>query len=112
MDSHAHAKYIFPRSNNFTCTEMTLNTSESDRLPNSQICVFLFFVFLFFVCVCRKWASETKTCLNTHILHTHIYTLQCGFPVLMICWIILLLLLLLLLMLLVDTGSGLNLLLN
>lgn len=40
---------------------------------------------------CRKWASDTKTCLNTHI---HTQTLMCCFPVLMICWIILLLLLL------------------
>lgn len=32
-----HAKYIFQKSNNFTCTEiiLTFNTGESDRLLNT-----------------------------------------------------------------------------
>lgn len=48
------------KSNNFTCTEiiLTFNTGESDSLLNPVMdqCGF-----------CRKWASDTKTCLNTHV---------------------------------------------
>lgn len=77
------------KSNNFTCTEiiLTFNTGESDSLLNPVMDQRGF---------CRKWASDTKTCLNTHV-----YTNPgAWFSVLMICWIVIIIIILLLLLLL------------
>lgn len=77
------------KSNNFTCTEiiLTFNTGESDSLLNPVMDQRGF---------CRKWASDTKTCLNTHV-----YTNPgAWFFVLMICWIVIIIIILLLLLLL------------